>query len=588
MQASTLFALLLGPPLALSCQPIVIGSPEAAGGGADETPGTSSRAGTGNRGPSLTWGGEGPNGAGEAEGGASTDSAGQAQGGATGSCSLTLSGHVTMPRGAPVIGMTVTLGGEATASAVTSARGDYTFENLCPGSYQITPSCGSSALAVEVDGDRANLDFDVPSGGCEPALVVPRVLLVIYDPTMTAPGPPAQRLSSVLGVDAPDRLALQLFDTLRAASNGHVRFDSAGLKSTLDFPPQLGGFRYTAESFAACLADANDCHSGGIDYGALEAEQALCEAVDAESVDQIWLLGAEQFGLPRLGQLECSVRIDGQDVPKRLDVIGLRYGTGLTGLLADYQAAGDEALRQVFGTGAADAVDNPYGLFTEACGDQSQAPNSQVPGRFADTRSVPSGCDAFSKYPRLSTPLATRPVSCTDWGCSELGFRRYWFAHLPRALWLDARGKQNDFWRYLASAQARLPAPPIAVSCSSSYQPGWCEHVRDGKYGECNSNEWATQNVATGWVEFQFQPQRLVSGVYLYDRACDERVTSGHLEFSDGSSAVTFGELETSGKELTSVGFAPRLLSGLRVFIDSSSGPNPGLGEITVTSATAE
>jgi hypothetical protein len=188
-------------------------------------------------------------------------------------------------------------------------------------------------------------------------------------------------------------------------------------------------------------------------------------------------------------------------------------------------------------------------------------------------------------YPRAEAPWATAaPVDCMAWGCTEAGFRGYWFAHIPQAPWSDSAGRLNDFWRYLLSASERLPPPPISVTCSSSYEPGWCAHVTDNQQGNCNFNEWATLTQASGFVEFRFEPKRLVSGVQLYDRACDEQVLGGHLEFSDGSPPIAFGALETKGEVPTSKTFEPKLLSGLRVVIDDSSGPNPGFGEVTVAS----
>jgi hypothetical protein len=68
--------------------------------------------------------------------------------------------------------------------------------------------------------------------------------------------------------------------------------------------------------------------------------------------------------------------------------------------------------------------------------------------------------------------------------------------------------------------------------------------------------------------------------VTIYDRACDEQVLSGHVEFSDGSASIPFGALENSGANGTTLTFAAKTLSWVKVVIDQSSGGNPGLGEI--------
>jgi len=211
----------------------------------------------------------------------------------------------------------------------------------------------------------------------------------------------------------------------------------------------------------------------------------------------------------------------------------------------------------------------------------SKPPNTDQAGHFGDAAAVPSFCDAFLDYP--PTPaLPVKPLGCADWGCTEDGFMRFWFAHLPRARWFDAKGRYQDYWRNVLTNR-HLATSAVAVTCSSSCERGACERVNDGLHGSCNLGEWATQQAPRGWVEYQFSPASSVSGLQVYDRACDENVLAGHVEFSDGSAPIFFGALEPTGNDSHDVSFSPKLLSGLRVYIDESSGPNPGLGEVAVT-----
>jgi len=57
--------------------------------------------------------------------------------------SFTISGRVVSPKGLPVEGVTMTLGGAASASTVTDANGSYVFVDLSGGSYTVTPSKGT-------------------------------------------------------------------------------------------------------------------------------------------------------------------------------------------------------------------------------------------------------------------------------------------------------------------------------------------------------------------------------------------------------------------------------------------------------------
>jgi hypothetical protein len=121
------------------------------------------------------------------------------------------------------------------------------------------------------------------------------------------------------------------------------------------------------------------------------------------------------------------------------------------------------------------------------------------------------------------------------------------------------------------------------VTCSSSYASGWCDTVADGAHGTCNTGEWATSTRSTGWVELSWASPTTVNSVGIYDRACDEKVLAGQLEFSDGSANIAFGALEDTGATPTTITFSAKQLLWLRVVIDASEdGDNPGFGEISI------
>ena len=134
-------------------------------------------------------------------------------------------------------------------------------------------------------------------------------------------------------------------------------------------------------------------------------------------------------------------------------------------------------------------------------------------------------------------------------------------------------------------AWARTTPAEVSVTCSSSYESGWCHNAIDTVHKNCNENEWALLEGSTGFIELRFLPPKLVSGVTLIDRLCpDEQVQAGHLEFSDGSEPLGFGQLPDKGEAAVTVPFAPKLLTGLRVVIDFSIGPHPGFAEISLSS----
>jgi hypothetical protein len=582
--------------LLVACEPIMITTPyqgDSSGGASEWAAGASGMAGDT---MSLASGGAPEGGAVPAVGG---DSGSVAEGGAGGddgqSCSLSLRGYVKTAAGEPLSGTAVALAGSASAIAITDATGQYVFRRLCAGGYEVTPRCAARTARLALNADTTH-DFVGLHGDC----VMSRVLPLIYDPAMSGSGEATQLLSTTLGVDEPYVLAQRLSELLESWTEGHVFQELLPPLRSLQFPPLRDAFRYTPEGYAACLADEGACHPAGADYPAIASENDLCQLVRKDNVDQIWVLSGAHLGFEPLSHLSCEEHDDeGKARLRILDVIALDYSGGLASVVGGYQAHAQSALLEAFGaeppSSPPQASDNPYKLFTQVqatapaadasgCGDVHFAPNSSEPDRFGDERPAPSYCDAFGDYPLRAPPLASAaPVGCAAWGCTELGYRRYWFSHLPRARWLDAEGKLTDFWRYILHPHERLAPKAVTVSCSSSHQPGWCDYVADkGTTFECNRGEWATRESPTGFVEFLFNPPQVVTGVLRRDRACPEQVQSGHLEFSDGSPDVPFDALDPTGT-LKTVSFEAKLLTGLRVHIDASTGgPNAGFAEITV------
>jgi hypothetical protein len=353
-----------------------------------------------------------------------------------------------------------------------------------------------------------------------------RVLFVIYDPMMAGVTDPAKLLSTTLGVSTPLELGKQLAEKLEALTLGHVRHIVADESAISEsFPPTLDAFRYDAAAYNACLQEAQVCHLAMADYQAIQSELDLCTLADDQNADQIWLFGAKRFGFAMGKRLDCPVITGGQTATRTVDFINLDYSEGLPSLLASYQAYGEYALQQAFGAPAANATDEPS----------------------------------------------------------------HWLENLPRARWSDAQGRLKDDWRYILHPLERETPAEVSVMCSSSYLPGWCAQAKDKVHGECNTGEWATYMDPTGFVEFRFVPPKTVSAVKLYDRACDEQVLSGHLEFSDGSPDRAFGALEARGVTPLQIPFEPKLLTGLRVVIEDSSQSvisgakvNPGFSEIAL------
>ncbi len=532
-------------------------------------------------------------GAGEAGGAGRSSASGGRQGTTCSGARITIEGTLRSPRGEPLAGVEVTLSRDADDVSISDDDGHYRFPALCSdGYYVVTPTspdwafCPAKAENWLADRNLQE-DFTGSLEGCDSSPIVRQLSLLIYEPQLPSVTG-ERRVSELLNAENPTQLALRLMRAIESVSNGHARYEIAQIQVVNEFPLQSDGYSYTAESYAACLRDPSLCHPvEQADYEAIAQRHAVCAGLDDHSVDEVWLLGGPHFGFGAWQPLALGCNLEA-------DVLGFSYTSELTALLATYQERSVGALARAYDTYVPDASPNAFEAFTRVppvtvgstgCGNDRQAPNSLELGRFDDPVEASSYCLSYLDVAAPTGPGSTQ-LGCTAWGCTELGYRRFWFSHLPRASGLDGHGKHADFWRYILQPEGR--ALPITVSCSTSYAEGWCALLADHVRGECNANEWATNGLATGWVDVALGGKRTVREIWLYDRACKEQVLSGHIEFSDGSSDLTFGALENDGRLPTVVSFPAKRLTSFRVVIEESTRSeieglvNPGLSEIAV------
>ena len=596
--AAVTFALLIG------CAPIQVGrtdDPGSTGGQTSLPDSESSRAPTG----------------GAATGGTSDPSSG----GTSGTClnALEIRGRVVSPAGEPLQGVQLSLSGPSNTTTLSDEKGQYSFTQVCPGTYTLVPSrtdlrfCSDQAQLPNLT-QSVEEDFTGSADGCRTPEITQRVGVVVFDPFVASAGGTHERLSKVNHWLDPSGLADQYRRTIETVTNGRVQYELVNTVTADAFPPKVDGFAYTGESYAKCLADSTSCHAlDDADYQRLASDQGICDLVNAGAIDEVWLLGGPYFGftlLQRLGPIASSAPLLSTletNCRRAINVFGFSYERELDAFLDGLRTKTENILDPLFQGWNFNSLSTTWDRYSHlrlmsasnpisGCGGHGYPPNASHSGEYDNTAFVDSYCDNFYANPTsigVTAPL--KPVNCEAWGCSTTGFDRYWLRHLPAQRGVDSDGMLGNWWRYLlfpddatatpraTSEQSSNPGKLALVTCSGSYASGWCANVTDDDHGECNSGEWATPHLPTGWVEFSWPAAIEVSSVTLYDRACDEEVTSGHLEFSDGSAAIGFGPLEDTGIDPTEIKFTPKQLTWLRVVIDASiRGDNPGFSEILV------
>jgi hypothetical protein len=515
---------------------------------------------------------------------------------------LEIRGRVTSPMGVPISGVTVTLSGAASGSVTTGATGAYSFTSLAAGSYTVTPSktglqfCTSSA-ALPTLRNNAVEDFSGASGGCQTPVHNRKATVVIYDPLITKSDGTRVKLSVYKNWEDPAQLVERFKRSMRSITHGRVQYNVVKTKVINAFPVKADGFRYTQASYLACLADNTKCHMpDAANVLSTLATEGVCTDVNNGLTDELWLFGGPYFGYYE-SQLTGPKAFDYNSPPlggstcnKLLPIMGFNYERSLGEMVHDMMHRTEATMSRVYGSWSQNRMANNFDKFglvaaqspsfgISGCGNGHWAPNSTGEYDYANTRTISSYCDDFFNYPNLKTPSsALKTITCSAWGCNDLGFYRYFFQRFPKASGTGPDGKFNDWWRYLVKPDDVFVTD--AATCSSEYAAGWCGKVLDGASGTCNEGEWATAAQPTGWAKIAFPSAKSVTSVTLFDRACGEQVTRGHLEFSDGSPNISFGALENGGTVGTKLTFAAKTLTWVKVVIDESTGENPGLGEI--------
>lgn len=515
---------------------------------------------------------------------------------------LTVRGRVTSPTGTPLSGVTVKLTGASTKTVTTGASGAYSFTALGSGAYTVTPTktglrfCTASASLPKLRGDAVE-DFSGSAGGCQSAVHTRNASVVIFDPLITKPDGTKVTLSSYKNWEDPAQQIERFKRSIQSITNGRVKYNVVKTTIVNAFPAKADGFQYTQASYLACLADSNQCHMpDGADVLKILSDRGVCNDLNAGTTNELWAFGGPYFGFyesqlagPK-GFWFNSPPLEGSTCNKLLPIMGFNYERSLQEMVHDMMHRTEATMSRVYGSWAENRMNNNFDKFAlvaaqspsfnySGCGNGHWAPNSTSDYDYANPATVASFCDDFFNYPNLKPPAtALKNITCNAWGCDELGYYRYFFQHLPKASGNGPDGKFNDWWRYVAKPNDVFLTDPM--TCSSEYASGWCNMLVDGAHGECNVGEWATASLPTGWAKLSFGTSKQITSVTVFDRACDEQVLAGHLEFSDGSPNISFGALENSGTTGTKLTFASKSLTWVKVVIDQSSGGNPGLSEI--------
>lgn len=416
----------------------------------------------------------------------------------------------------------------------------------------------------------------------QPALAAKKIVkvAVVYQNPMVGMG---QKLHQKFGWADPTILVAQLQQEFKNASSGVVEFqlteiyDDQILFTRLDsvFLTVNQLVTYYNEPGWSTLKLAHQQGRLKFDYRELINHYDFCTKRDQGIIDEVWVYAhpyASMYESQLVGQNAFwwnSPPIKDAGCVKLLSIMGLNYERGIPEAMESFGHRMESALWHAFGRWNNAAPDpNNWEIFTKIDKDfpgEAQVGNIHFPPNglsdydFGNPRKVDSYSDDWSKFPYLLNKK--RNFGCEEWGCSHLGYMRWWYRHLPRFAGVTD-GILNNWWHYWLdpeeAEQLAAVTPVVKVEeLKTGFIPG--EYLLEQNYPNPFNPETS--------INFSL-PKRSFVSLRIYDLLGKEAATLVNDELFEGNYSVKFSAKNfASGVYFYTIEAVPA--SGGRGFIES-------------------
>lgn len=365
---------------------------------------------------------------------------------------------------------------------------------VCVGGWCRVPGAGTDA-GVE---DAGTVDAGTPAGGS--GVVNRRVLVIAMDPVMSTDGG-TQRLTDLYpDWTPPAQLAAQLVTWWNQVGAGTFGFTVVQTWSLDAFPRKADGFLYTPTTYLATLAGQPAHTPDTANLQALLADSGACALANAGEVDEVWMFGGPWFGIPAEGVAGPRPPWFGNftaiasSCTGVLPVMGFNYELPFEYALRNFDTRILRSLDHAHG-GRSEGIRSPWDLFTlfdtsgrygyRGCGLPGRPPNASTDDYGLDV-TVQSVCDDFLDFPNLASNPGSvaKPLSCSAWSCNADGYRRWWWAHVPRSTGLDRYGRSADWLRLALHPAATLAASEV-LPCGWLMTQQRCANASGCRWSAC-------------------------------------------------------------------------------------------------------
>jgi hypothetical protein len=255
----------------------------------------------------------------------------------------------------------------------------------------------------------------------------------------------------------------------KTVSNYGLNYSVTTYNVVNDFTTFQDGSKYTEDSYNACTSNVSNCWSTGgswrmLDYTKMMNDNGICNLVNSNQVDEVWLYGAGWFGFYEAVQAGSGAfwtngpTISGTTCNRPVNIMGFNIEVGLGNFIEDFGHRMEGTMSNVYSYRGIDVwnryIRNIYGNPNPnthvGCGNIHFTPNSTGGYQWSESSVYANTyCEGFANYPNIIYDTApTINVNCSVWGCSQVGYFDWWFKHLPRNRGKDVYGRLNNWWNY--------------------------------------------------------------------------------------------------------------------------------------------
>lgn len=294
----------------------------------------------------------------------------------------------------------------------------------------------------------------------EPArILTSRVLLVIYDPVVNQVT--GEKLSRKMNWHRVDDLVSSFIADIATASGGLARYQVVDRIELNEFPAKTDGFRYTPETFLAVIQGGSPHTPSMVNYNQILTQLNILQRVQNREIDEVWL-----FGFPHAGFYESRMAGKGafwcnspslentNSCTRKFIIMGFSYERQVGEMLESFGHRCESILIKTFEKSLPGM--NLYERFSRydkqnpgeaEVGNIHFAPNSESDYDWNNPRLVPSRCDDWLHFPRLSG--ISRQVNADEWGNGDIRLHhKWWLNHLPKVAGRTA-SVANNWWQYI-------------------------------------------------------------------------------------------------------------------------------------------